>query len=143
VVHLSTHGRHNVAAPWFQALFVHPTPDPVASRVVAHEILDRDLEGLDLLSLSACETGLGRFDSSDNLSGLPAGLFLAGLRTLVGTLWMVSPEPAELFFTELHRGLSGGAGKLDAFAAAQREVRKRFDNISLAWGGFFLSGAWD
>ena len=69
-VHLSTHGKHNVYAPSFQCLFL--TPDQTSDgRFYAHELLSLDLAGLEVITLSACETALGRYDSADNLRGLP------------------------------------------------------------------------
>ena len=108
-VHLSTHGRHAAEAPAFQCLYL--TPDEASDgRLEAHELLSLDLRGLDLLTLSACETGLGRFDASDNLRGLPGALLLSGASTLVCTLWEVDADVSERFFVELYTRLRADAG---------------------------------
>lgn len=139
-VHLSTHGRHNVSAPAFQSLYL--TPDGGSDgRLQAHELLSLDLRGLELLTLSACETALGRYDAGDNLRGLPASFLLAGVSTIVGTLWPVEAGASEAFFSALYRELKGGANRLDAFAAAQRETRAAFPKYH-QWGPFYLIGDW-
>jgi hypothetical protein len=120
-VHLATHGRHNVAAASFQELL---TGD--GESLCAHELIGQDLRGLEVISLAACETGLGRFDASDSLGGLPAVLLLAGTESLIGTLWPVESEAAQTFFTSFYEQLHTGATRIDSFAAAQYHTRTRF-----------------
>ena len=122
-VHISTHGRHNVVAPAFQCIYLTPD-DESDGRLYAYELLSMDLRGLEILTLSACETALGRFDAGDNLRGLPASFFLAGVST-----------------TAFYHALKENKGKLDAFAIAQRETRNDFPKYS-SWGPFCLMGDW-
>jgi CHAT domain-containing protein len=139
-VHLATHGRQNVNAPAFHCVFL--SPDAQSDGVLyAHELLSQDLRGLEVLTLSACETALGRFDAGDNLRGLPASFLLAGVSTLIGTLWSVETCCAEYFFEKLYRELKNGASRLDAFAVAQSETRKAFPQYR-DWGAFYFIGDW-
>jgi CHAT domain-containing protein len=140
VVHISTHGRHNVYAPAFQALYLWPTAES-DGRLAAHEIATFDLSRLELVTFSACETALGRVDPSDNLLGLPATLLLGGVKTIVGTLWPVGPEVSRVFFTEFHAHAARDDDMLTAFAAGQRAARKT-DHRYLEWGAFYLVGTW-
>jgi CHAT domain-containing protein len=138
--HLSTHGRHNVAAPAFQSLYL--TPDQhFPGRIEAHDVLGRDLRNLDLLTLSACETSLGRFDIRDNLRGLPASFLLAGVETVIGTLWPAEVNASERFFTTLYRLLADGRPKLDAFRSAQDATRAELPQFR-DWGAFHYVGRW-
>jgi hypothetical protein len=141
-VHLSTHGAMDVDAPSLQYLVVHPPEDEQAGRVFAHDILDLDLAGVDLVSLSACESALGRVDRADNLRGFPAALFSAGVSTVIGTLWEVNADASVLFFKTFYRTYGGGARRLDAFREAQLETREEFPEFR-DWGAFYLAGAWD
>ncbi|HWN44992.1 MAG TPA: CHAT domain-containing protein [Thermoanaerobaculia bacterium] len=139
-VHLSTHGTHNSYAPAFQCLYLAPeaTSD---GRFFAYELIGLDLRGLEVLTLSACESVLGRFDPADNLRGIPAYLLMGGLKTLIGTLWEAQAEPAERFFTTFYKELLGGRSRLDAFAHAQRAARQEFPEYD-AWGPFCYIGDW-
>jgi CHAT domain-containing protein len=137
-VHIATHGRHQVAAPAFQCLFVAPD-DGRDAEVAAYQLLDLDLSGLELVTLSACETGLGRFDRSDNLRGIPASLLLRGAAALVATLWPVETEVSEAFFTRLYTHIGDDDGPLEAFFAAQRECRQHFPQYR-DWGAFQYLG---
>jgi CHAT domain-containing protein len=139
-VHLSTHGRHDANAPAFQSLFV--TPDETSDGIIhAYEILTLDLRGIDVLTLSACETALGRFDPGDNLRGLPASFLLAGVSTLIGTLWEVDASASETFFVAFYTELKAGIDRRDAFAKAQRETRSAFPRYA-HWAAFYFIGAW-
>ena len=139
-VHLFTHGTQDIAAPAFQCVYVSPGAAS-DGRVTAHELLDINMSALDLVTLSACETGLGRFDRGDNLRGLPASLLLAGASTLVGTLWEVGAAPSAHFFRAFHAERRRGTGKLDAFARAQRDTRDAFPAYR-DWGAFQFVGDW-
>jgi CHAT domain-containing protein len=138
-VHIASHGQHNAEAPAFQCVILHGADG--TRPLSASELQGMDFAGLDLVSLSACETSLGRVDLMDNLRGLSASLFMAGARTIVGTLWPIDTNAAELFFTEFYRAISFGDRKLDAFGAAQRLTRARFPTYR-DWGAMYLSGTW-
>jgi hypothetical protein len=135
-VHLSAHGRHNVDAAAFQGIQLAGTP----GRLTAHRLSALDLRGLRLVTLSACETALGRFDRADNLRGIPAALFLAGVRSIVGTLWEARATAAEVFFVALYQQLVAGRATIaHAYRAAQDETRRAFPAYR-DWGAFVLMG---
>jgi CHAT domain len=139
-VHVATHGMQNVEAPAFQCVFLTPT-EGSDGRLYAHEVLALDLRGLELLTLSACETALGRFDRADNLRGMPASFLLAGVRTLVGTLWPAEDSASETFFSSFYSHLRADPSVLDAFAGAQQATRTGHPEYR-DWGTFYLTGAW-
>jgi hypothetical protein len=148
-VHLSTHGMHNVSAPWFQCIFLSPDghatdggTDAGGDGILnAYELLRLDLSGLDLVTFSACETALGRFDTGDNLRGIPAALLIAGVSTIVGTLWNVETQTSTFFFTRFYRLLKERGSKTAAFRQAQKETRARYPKYR-DWGAFQFIGAW-
>ena len=137
-VHIATHGQHDVSAPAFQRIFVRPEAgDPGV--VHAYELLKLDLCGLDLVTLSACETALGRFDAGDNLRGFPAALLAAGATTIVGTLWEVETNAAASFFETFYATLRSTGSKRTAFREAQRRTRAAYPDY-WDWGAFQLIG---
>lgn len=136
--HIATHGAINLEAPAFQYLVLTPTDDSDGV-LYAHELLDCDLRGLELVTLSACETALGRFDRGDNPRGLPAMLLLAGAEVVIGTLWTVRSAVARAFFVHLYARLAGGDTRRQAFRAAQLEARRRFPEPQ-DWAAFYYLG---
>jgi hypothetical protein len=139
-VHFVTHGEQNAFAPSFHHINLAPGING-EDRLFAYNFDGIDLSGVDLVTLSACESALGRFDESDNLRGFAAGLLRAGVRTVVGTLWPTGSSACKTFFSSFYQQLQAGVGKRDAFANAQKETRSIHPTYR-AWGSFYLMGAW-
>jgi hypothetical protein len=97
---------------------------------------------LDLVVLSACETGLGKDVRGEGLVGLTRGFMYAGATSVVASLWQVQDEAtAELmrqFYIEmLENGLTPG----EALRAAQNTIRKNPKwSAPHYWAGFILQG---
>jgi CHAT domain-containing protein len=79
--------------------------------------------------------------NSDNLVGLTSSLFLAGVHSIIGTLWPVEEGASNTFFDTLYTRLNEGASKLEAFSAAQRRTRDDCPEFR-DWGAFHYAGAW-
>jgi hypothetical protein len=139
-VHVATHGSQNSFAPMLQKLFLAPssTSDGILH---AYELLGLDLSHVDLVTLSACETALGRFDINDNLRGLTATLLISGVRTVISTLWPVQDAVAASFMEILYREIFKGEPKLAAFRRAQLETRRDWP-AHCDWGAFVYVGSW-
>ncbi|MBZ9641347.1 CHAT domain-containing protein [Streptomyces sp. PSKA30] len=139
-VHVAAHGAHNEWASWYQCLFLSPDPDN-DGRVFAHDILQADLRGVELVTMSSCESALGRFDVNDNLRGLPAAFLSAGASAVIGCLWPVHPQVATEFFGTLYEHLAQAPDRRAAFRAAQSAVRDRHPAYR-DWGSFCFIGDW-
>ena len=87
--------------------------------LTAAEIAPLDFRGLDLVSLSACQTALGDI-SSDGVMGLQRGFKKAGAESILMSLYKVNDFATQLFMTEFYRSLTDGATKLQSLAAARR-----------------------
>ncbi|TDC20109.1 CHAT domain-containing protein [Streptomyces sp. 8K308] len=139
-LHVAAHGRHNEWAPWYQCL--HLAPDAGDDgRVFAHDVLRADLRGVELVTLSSCDSALGRFDVNDNLRGLPAAFLAAGASAVIGCLWPVHPEVATCFFAALYERLGALPDRRAAYRAAQLATRARFPAYR-DWGAFCFVGDW-
>jgi len=92
-----------------------------------------------LVTLSACETALGRFDRGDNLFGFPAMFLALGAECVIGTLWEVESQSAQTFFTSLYNDLYSGTPRRQAFLHAQQVTRARHPQ-QRDWGAFCYMG---
>ncbi|MFI2201330.1 CHAT domain-containing protein [Streptomyces sp. NPDC020192] len=140
-VHVAAHGAHSQDASWFQCLYLNPPGDGADGRLSGHDVLAHDLRGVDLVTLAACESALGRFDLADNPRGLPTAFLLAGARAVVGCLWPVRTDAATCFFGELYGHLAEHHDTLRAFRHAQTVTRDRFPQYR-DWGAFTFHGGW-
>ena len=101
-----------------------PLPDGVDDGILtAKEISTLDLRGLDLVALSACQTGLGEI-SGDGVFGLQRGFKKAGANTLLMSLWKVDDNATRLLMTRFYGNLLSGMDKYDALHEAQLYLRE-------------------
>ena len=132
-VHVAAHGAQYSPAPLFDRLYLTDSP------IYAHDVLRQDLRGVELVTLSACESSLLRFDLSDNLHGIAAAFLRAGAAAVVGALWPVRAAVAGTFFDRLYSRLAEGQGKLTAFRDAQLATRLEHPEYR-DWGAFSMLG---
>lgn len=108
--------------------------------LTAQEISTLDLRGLDLVVLSACQTGLGDIISGEGVFGLQRGFKKAGAKTIIMSLWNVNDESTMKMMTSFYHHYLEGMSKEEAFRIAQNELRK--DNSSQQerpdWAAFIM-----
>ena len=92
--------------------------------LTAQEISMLDLRGLDLVVLSACQTGLGDIVSGEGVFGLQRGFKKAGAKTIIMSLWNVNDESTMKMMTSFYHHYLEGLPKEEAFYKAQEELRK-------------------
>ena len=95
------------------------------------------------MTLSACESGLGRIARGDEILGFTRSFLTAGARGLLVSLWPVADDSTELLMSTFYGQLAQGAQAIDAMRAAQIAVRA---NPKFAhpffWAPFNLIGDW-
>jgi CHAT domain-containing protein len=64
-----------------------------------------DLDGADLVVLSACETALGKAESGEGVIGLVQGFQMAGAKRVIASLWQVDDEATRLLMQHLYDGM--------------------------------------
>ncbi|MDD3311446.1 CHAT domain-containing tetratricopeptide repeat protein [Pseudodesulfovibrio sp.] len=115
--------------------------------LTAEEVLGLDLAGTELVTLSACGTGLGAIADADGVYGLRRSFLLAGARHLVVSLWSVPDEETRRTMVDMYdRFLQQNMPVDEAFhqamldrLAAERKAG-RADN-PFYWAGFVVYGA--
>ena len=93
----------------------------------------------DLVTLSACVSGLNVIAAGDELLGLARGLFSAGAASVVSALWDVPDESTAEFMKAFYGGLRGSNHKAKALQDAIRIVRERYPH-PVHWAPFVLLG---
>ena len=127
--------------------FGDPIPEGMEDGfLTALEISSLDLRGLDLVVLSACETGKGDV-RSDGVFGLQRGFKMAGANSILMSLWKVDDAATCLLMTEFYKNwISEGMSKHDALETAKQTVRshteKGWDKPKY-WAAFILLDAVD
>ncbi|MES2153276.1 MAG: CHAT domain-containing protein [Pseudomonadota bacterium] len=93
----------------------------------------------DLVTLSACETGLTKAMNGDDLIGMTRGFLYAGSSNIIASLWEVDDEATSELMKQFYLNLKAGQGKKEALRQAQLSLWPRFPN-PLYWAAFYLTG---
>jgi CHAT domain-containing protein len=111
--------------------------------LTALEATNLNLWGTKLVTLSACESGVGEVKNGEGVYGLRRAFFLAGAESLVMSLWAVSDRVTQEMMTAYYTGLRNGIGRGEALRQAQLAMLKRSDRRHpFYWASFIQSGDW-
>jgi CHAT domain-containing protein len=111
--------------------------------LTALEAAGLNLWGTSLVTLSACDTGVGDIRNGEGVYGLRRAFMLAGAETLVMSLWPVSDAIARDTMVAYYARLRSGAGRGDALRQAKLSILRRPAlRHPYYWGGFIQSGDW-
>ena len=111
--------------------------------LTALEASGLDLWGTKLVTLSACDTGVGEIRNHEGVYGLRRAFVLAGAETLVMSLWPVSDYIARDAMVGYYTRLRAGLGRGDALRQAKFAILKRPNRRHpYYWAGFIQSGEW-
>ncbi len=118
--------------------------------LTAEEISWIDLSNVSLVTLSACQTGLGSPVSGEGMLGLRRTLRQAGAKSVISSLWKVQDESTSELMTEFYARLwDDGESKLEALRGAQIQMIEANltksdgeDAMPETWGAFIIDGDW-
>ncbi len=114
-------------------------PDDVEDGVLtAQELSNINLGHVDMVVMSACESGLGE-TSGEGVFGLQRGFKLAGANTLLMSLWKVDDTATQLLMTDFYRNYLSGKSKQESLKLAQQSLRNNPDySAPEYWAAFIL-----
>jgi CHAT domain-containing protein/tetratricopeptide (TPR) repeat protein len=146
-LHLATHGLLDAQLPLRSALVLaeDDLPDPLTQalagkraydgRLTAEQILRTWKLDADMVTLSACQTGLGKYQKGEGYLGFAQALFVAGGRSLVLSLWPVNDDATALLMSRFYQNVLGKRAGLDKpmpKAEALREAKEWLRGLSSA-----------
>jgi CHAT domain-containing protein/Tfp pilus assembly protein PilF len=122
VIHLATHGWIDSALPSRSGLILGIEPGSREDGILeVREIFGLSLRA-DLVTLSACQSGLGKLVTGEGMTGLTHAFFYAGARSVVATLWNVSDEASAEFMSAFYTHLERGESKAEALRLAKADL---------------------
>ncbi len=111
--------------------------------LTALEATGLNLWGTKLVTLSACDTGLGEVKTGEGVYGLRRAFVLAGTETVVMSLWAISDYVTREFMTGYYKGLQQGLGRGAALRQVQLSMLKRKGREHpFYWASFIQAGEW-
>jgi CHAT domain-containing protein/tetratricopeptide (TPR) repeat protein len=113
--------------------------------LTAEEVTAMNLDGTELVVLSACETGLGEVKSGEGVYGLRRAFQMAGARTVVSALWPVSDEATAEMMSKLYErkdaSLPERIRKLQLETITALRNQNEADH-PFSWAAFIAVGDW-
>jgi CHAT domain-containing protein len=146
LVHFATHGKVDSRYPslsWLAFSRFDAQANAREGLLRLHDIYELELAA-DLVTMSACDTALGREIRGEGLAGLVQGFMYAGARSVLASLWQVPDRAtAELMGNFYRNLLEHDQSPPEALRNAQAALasRARFRHPYF-WSAFVLQGDW-
>jgi len=131
-LHLASHGYFRRDNPMFSFLKL------ADANLHFYSLLDLQLNA-EMVTLSACHTGVNKVFPGDELHGLVRGFLYAGAPSVVASLWAVSDQSTADFMREMYSQIRLGATKRAAVRYAQLAIKDAYGH-PYYWAPFVLMG---
>jgi CHAT domain-containing protein len=143
IIHLAMHGWVDNDRPEYSCLILTADRDTIEDNMLhAYEIPLLDINS-DMVVLSACETGFGRYERGEGVVSLGRGFMLAGANSIAMTLWSINDQATAILMTHFYDKLSEHMPKDRALQEAKIAYINSADSITahpFFWAGFVLIG---
>jgi tetratricopeptide (TPR) repeat protein len=143
LVHFSTHAIADTRDSDRSRILLAPRePGGPADHLFLREVYDLDLTGVQMVTLSACDTERGKVIRGEGVEGFSRALLAAGAASTVTTMWGVVDRASAEFMKQFYFALARG----DSGASALRQAKLQFLRSDLVWShprywaGYVLNG---
>ncbi|MDD2686800.1 MAG: CHAT domain-containing protein [Gallionella sp.] len=138
-LHFAMHGKFNSDNPLGSALMLATNSvDNEKDQLTVSELYSMKLDA-DMVTLSACETGLGKVSNGDDVVGLVRGFLYAGANHVISTLWEIDDQATETLMVNFYRDVKAGKSKAGSLRNAQIALRNKYPNPRY-WAAFQMTG---
>ena len=147
IIHFATHGFVDEAFPLESGLVLSIPADGTEGKenglLQAWEIFEGVRMDAELVTLSACQTALGKEVAGEGLLGLTWAFQYAGARSVLASLWEVNDASTADLMRRFYGHLRAGQPKAEALRRAQVELLRRpATSAPFLWAAFSLTGDW-
>jgi len=141
VLHFAAHGVGSDIYPERAGIVMRPGSASEDGLWQPREIRRQELRA-DLVTLSACETAVGRLEGQEGVANLARTFILAGAKSVVASLWMVDDRSTATLMNKFYSHATQGKSVAVALSDAQREMIQEFgESFSpYYWAGFLVIG---
>jgi CHAT domain-containing protein/Tfp pilus assembly protein PilF len=137
MLHIASHGVFDKRNPGRSALLLTPDQN-TDGRLTIEDIYGLNL-ATNLVTLSACETGLGLLKGADEIVSLNRAFIYAGATTIISSLWRINDVASAVIMKRFYRYLSQGLAVDEALSKAQQLVRSYYTHPAY-WAAFRIIG---
>ena len=124
-IHFATHGFANKTTPDLSGLLLAHDPSSAEDGVLfLGEVYNLELNA-DLVTLSACESGIGKSVKGEGLLSLSRGFLYAGAKNLLVSLWKADDQATSELMLAFYQELLKGKSKAEALRDAKLQLMER------------------
>jgi CHAT domain-containing protein len=142
IIHFATHGVSSAEFPDRAALVLAQDPQGGEDGLLqAREIRKLPLHA-QLVTLSACDTGVGSLEGQEGVANLIRAFLFAGSKSVLASLWMASDIYTAQLMERFYGYLANGEGPSSALRDAKVDLLRRFGTnaVPFYWAGFVTVG---
>ncbi len=143
VLHFATHGTVDTTDSRRSRLVFTPEPGVAGSQYLfAEEIGRLRLSEVELVTLAACESELGRYVRGEGVENFSRAFLGAGARATVSSLWRVSDRASAEWMGHFYRALAEGETKAESVQRAKLAIMRAGGPYAhpYYWAPYVLSG---
>jgi len=139
-IHLATHGAVNSSNPELSAIYLTGKDDSDDGILYTNEIYNLNFNA-DLVSLSACETGLGKISRGEGIIGLGRAFSYAGAQHLLVSLWKVQDASTSRLMQQFYKeSVKRGSDYASSLQKAQIDLINNGYADPYLWAPFVIWG---
>ncbi|OYQ68034.1 hypothetical protein B9G53_00455 [Pseudanabaena sp. SR411] len=137
IIHLATHAEFNIGVPE-NSFIIFGNGD----KIRLNEIINWQIPNVDLIVLSACQTGVGKLGDGVEILGFGYQVQKAGAKQAIASLWKVDDAGTQVLMVAFYRELQkGDVTVAEALRRAQISLIKSSNfNHPNYWSAFFAIG---
>jgi CHAT domain-containing protein/tetratricopeptide (TPR) repeat protein len=143
VIHLAMHGVSNEVEPILSSLAFSEDYQTVEDNFLqAYEVAQMPLHA-NLVVLSACETGYGKFQQGEGVISLARSFMYAGVPSVVVSLWQVNDQATAIIMRLFYQNMAKGMSKSRALRMAKLSYLEKFEGMAAhpaLWSAFIQIG---
>ncbi len=141
LLHLAAHAKRDDQNPWQSS--IQFLPDEEGGELRAAEITELQLDA-SLAILSSCGSGGGGILSGEGVLGLSSAFLVAGVPSVLATLWAVDDAATAYFVKFFYQALARGETCAQALLSAQSDLKSHPETEHpYYWAGFVIIGEGD
>jgi CHAT domain-containing protein len=141
ILHFATHAFTDPEDPARSyILLAGATAAQAYDYLFLNEIRSLNLRGVDLVTLSACETERGKLVEGEGAASFSRALLGSGARAVVTSLWQVGDRPGAEFMEAFYSGLASGSSASESLRLAKVRLAARRYHHPFYWAAFVLNG---
>jgi len=141
IIHFAVHGLIDDQKPTRSSIVLSLNQDSQEDGFVQMREIYNLRMNSDLVTLSACQTGLGQFIRGEGIEGLSRAFFYAGASSVLMSLWAVNDQASYQLMERFYFHLRASGSIMEALQKAKLEmIHSRVFSHPYYWAGFVITG---